>query len=433
MIARRNGTGRRKGAVIVYAALAITVLCGIAALTIDIGLKHDRLRHLRAAVDASSMAGAADLYKYYRTNKGTDPSYSARNSVLAIASANGYPNGQNGVTVDIRIPPTTGQYIGKAGYVEVVITHQQARLFSGIFGSAPLVTQARAVAHASYDEVSDGIIVLDMHAKDSFNAHGGGNITIHGAPVVVDSDHSEAAITNGSVASQVRAKQFRITGGYTQTGGSLFTDENGNLPAPILLGTRPTPDPLTYLPEPNKATMPLGVMTSSNTQGGGKQWVMRPGVYSGGNLAFSGQDSVFMQPGIYYLDGCGFSFSGQGSLTANGVMIFNDARGGNSSNVSITGQGSVQMSPPTDGTYRGVLVFQKRTDSAPVNVSGSGYYTVGGTFYAANALVKIDGNGDSYIGSQYISRYLDLGGTGSLKIDYTAAVHPGQRILQMVE
>jgi len=423
---------KRKGAVVVLAALCMTVLIGLAALTIDIGMKHDRLRHLRGTVDACAMAGAADLFKYWRSNHGTDPNNTAKNSVLAIAQANGYTNNLNGTIVDVQIPPTTGQFIGKAGYVEVNITYQQQRLFSGVFSSDPLISKARAVAHASHDEVSDGIIVLDMHAKSSFNAHGGGNITIHGAPVVVDSDHAQAAITNGSIGSQVRAKQFRITGGYIESGSSFFADENGFLPAPMLLGTRPTPDPLTYLPAPVKSSMPTGTKTSQNLPGGGKQYTLTPGVFTGG-LSFSSQDAVTMQPGIYYLDNCGFSFSGQGSLIANQVMIYNDPNNGNSANISITGQGVVQMSPPTTGTYMGVLVFQKRTATVPINVAGSGHYQVGGTFYAANALVSVSGNGDSYIGSQYISKQLDLGGTGGLRIDYTASVHPGQRIIQMAE
>lgn len=422
----------RKGAVIVYAAICMTVLIAMAALTIDIGMKHDRLRHVRAAVDASAMAGAADIYQHYRANQGLDPNNTARDSVRSIASANGYTHNVHGCTVDVHIPPTTGQFAGKAAYVEVTITYQQNRLFSAIFGSDPIVTQARAVAHASYSEVADGIIVLDPHAKDAFNAHGGGNITIRGAPVVVDSDHTEASITNGSINSQVRAKQFRFTGGYTQTGGSYFADQDGNLPAPILTGTRPEADPLTYIPVPDKATMPAGTITVANLQGGVKQYTLTPGVYTG-NLAFSGQGIVILQPGIYYLDNSGFSVGGQCSLTANNVMLYNDPANGNNAGINVTGTGAVQMSPPTSGTYMGLLVFQNRTADVSINISGGGQYQVGGTFYAANALVKVSGNGDSYIGSQYISRTLDLGGTGALTIDYTASVHPGQRVLAMAE
>jgi hypothetical protein len=38
---------------------------------------------------------------------------------------------------------------------------------------------------------------------------------------------------------------------------------------------------------------------------------------------------------------------------------------------------------------------------------------------AANALLKITGGGDATIGSQYISRQLNLGGNGTITINYT--------------
>jgi len=139
-----------------------------------------------------------------------------------------------------------------------------------------------------------------------------------------------------------------------------------------------------------------------------------------------------MQPGIYYMNN-GFSFSGQGTLTALGVMIYNNPGASNSNTISITGQGTVNMSPPDTGLYKGILIFQDRTASTTITVTGNGGFTIGGTFYAANALVSISGNGDAHIGSQYISRYLDLGGNGALTIDYTASPHPSRRVLQLVE
>jgi hypothetical protein len=284
----------------------------------------------------------------------------------------------------------------------------------------------RLQPRGSYATITDGIIVLDLTAKDALNAHGGANITINGAPVIVNSSHTEAALTNGSEGSQVRATEFRFNGGYRETGGSTFRDVNGNLPPPITTGIRPVPDPLAYLPQPDKTTMIPGTIIRS-----GQDYILTPGVYPGG-IKFTGQANVTMRPGIYYMDNGGFEFSGLGSLTANEVMIYNDPAS-NSQTVKITGQGAVTMSPPSSGLYMGMLVFQKRTSATPISVSGSGQYRVGGTFYAAGALVSVSGNGDQYIGSQYISRMLDLGGNGTLRIDYTASVHPAKRVLGLVE
>ena len=257
-------------------------------------------------------------------------------------------------------------------------------------------------------------------------------MTLKGAPMIVDSSNVEAAITNGSLGAQLRAPEFDITGNYQQTGSSVFADPNGNTPATIHTGTPPMPDPLAYLPQPDPTTMPAGVSSFTNAGAGVKNYTLTPGVYSGG-LTFGSKDNVVLQPGIYYMDHGGFSFSGQGSLTALGVMIYNAPSSSNSQVISITGQGIVTMSPPSTGLYKGILVFQDRTSDAAISVTGNGGFTIGGTFYAANAQVNISGNGDAYIGSQYISRYLSIGGNGSLTIDYTAAPHPSRRVLQLVE
>jgi hypothetical protein len=429
ILARRHS---RRGAAILYMAVSLVALASIAAVTIDIGMMHDRVRHVSASADASALSGAADLYKYWKTNRGEDPSGTAAAIAKSVAAANGYPDdGVNGSVV-VNIPPKSGPFRGEKSYIEVIITKNDPRYFSRMFSQAPMKTTARAVARGSFSAIKDGIIVLDTSVKGALNAHGGGNITITGdAPVIVNSTHTEAAITNGSNNSWVGASQFYFTGGYTQTGSSMFTGPGGTLPAPITTGSPPTPDPLSYLPQPDPATLPAGTANFVPKQGGGKSWILTPGVFEGG-LSYSGKDDVTLLPGIYYMKNGGFSFSGQGSLFGRGVMIYN-APASISQNINITGQGIVDLSPMTTGMYAGILFFQDRTSTTPINVVGSGGYTITGTFYAANAPISVSGNGDSSIGSQFISRTLDLGGNGTLNIDYNAVNPPGNRILQLVE
>src|SRR5262249_33760111 len=54
-----------------------------------------------------------------------------------------------------------------------------------------------------------------------------------------------------------------------------------------------------------------------------------------------------------------------------------------------------------------------------MSISGQGSFDLEGTFYAANAQLKVTGSGTATIGSQYISRTLTLGGSGAVKINYT--------------
>jgi hypothetical protein len=435
--------GRRKGAIIVYAAICMTAIVGLSALTIDIGYKHDRLRHQQGAADASALAAAGNAYKNWLNYNGGNLLNHAKTAATAIATKNGYTDGANGASVTINSPPQSGLFTNTNDgytYFEVIITQQESQFFSRIFGTMTLQTTARAVSRAAYAEVGDGIIVLDKSAKDALNAHGGGNISVIGSSdVLVNSSNSEAAITNGSGTAQVRAPAFLITGGYQQTGSSTFAQPDGSTPANITTGVAPTPDPLAWLPYPSIPA--AGTETVTNMTGGGKLHTFTPGLFiSNGNnpaIKVSGQDAIYMNPGIYYLQG-GFSYTGSGGVTATGVMIFNDPSASNSQGITVTGGGTVSMSPfndPNGATpwYDGILFFQNRAATPTLSVTGNGNYTIGGTFYAADALMTISGNGDAYVGSQYISRTLNLGGNGALTINYNAAPHPHKRILQLVE
>jgi hypothetical protein len=54
-----------------------------------------------------------------------------------------------------------------------------------------------------------------------------------------------------------------------------------------------------------------------------------------------------------------------------------------------------------------------------MSIAGGGNFTLLETFYAANGTLQITGNGNAAIGSQYISRDLNLGGNGNILINYT--------------
>jgi hypothetical protein len=91
------------------------------------------------------------------------------------------------------------------------------------------------------------------------------------------------------------------------------------------------------------------------------------------------------------------------------------------------------MSPPTSGIYKGLTLFQARSATNDLSISGGGAMDIAGTFYAANATLKVSGGGDSVIGSQYVSRYLEIVGNGGLTIDYDPDQVIPRRTLQLVE
>ena len=123
----------------------------------------------------------------------------------------------------------------------------------------------------------------------------------------------------------------------------------------INLGRRPMPDPLVDLPVPDPSTM--AQQSNKKIQYTSGSVSLQPGVYKGG-ISVSGTGSLNLAPGIYYMQGGGFSFSGQGSLVGNGVMIYNAPSNGNADGISVNGQGSVQLTGMTSGIYQGMTFFK---------------------------------------------------------------------------
>ena len=432
MLSRMRSLFRRKprrGAIAVLVAFCLTVLLTCVAIAVDGGLLLEEARHAQATADTAALAAAEDLFRNYPANHGVDPNNSARDRALAIAAGNGYTNNGTNSVVTVRISPqkyASGPDKEKedkrlpAGYAEVTVQYNQPRYFSGVISTGTIPVTARAVARGRWVPSAIGIHVLDMNAPSSLTGVGGGTLTLTGgASIIVNSSDPEAAV---SITGSMSASQFDITGGSV---GSGFTGT-------INYGVDPQPDPLRYLAEPDPSTL----TQQSNhklTLASGAPRTISPGVYKGG-ISITGQGNITMEPGVYYMDGGGFYFGGSGNLNATGVMIFN-APSGPSDVISITGSnnGSITMTPPTSGPYTGISFFQERSASHPVNITGNGTFSIKGTFYAAGAQVLVGGNGDAKIGSQYISRYLAIAGSGNFDCFYDPNQVAPERVLGLVE
>ena len=134
------------------------------------------------------------------------------------------------------------------------------------------------------------------------------------------------------------------------------------------------PDPLRSLAAPARPTD--GSCTGS---------VCQPGFYSG---TLSRTSNTTLNPGIYYLNN-GISITGTASLTcagscAGGVMLY--IAGGS---VTLAGGSTINLPAPSSGTYKGIVIFQARTDSNPVKIAGnagsSTPISFGGIIYVPNS------------------------------------------------
>jgi hypothetical protein len=419
----KRGAARRRAAVAVLMAVALVALVSVVALSLDGGTLLAERRHAQATADAAALAAACELYAnaWSVSILNFDPDGAAAASATAVAAANGYDATNSVVTVNI--PPKNGPYVGKTGYAEVIVEYKVTRSFSNLFTQGAIPVRARAVALGAPIAADVGILVLDPTGKSAFNSQGSGTTTVAGTPIIVDSTDPEAAIAGGG--GTVVAPEFDIAGGYSTSGGGSFSGQ-------INTGRLPTADPLADMPPPDPSTMTR--QTNKKTQVTSGTLDLQPGVYKGG-ISVSGTGSINLAPGIYYMDGGGFSFSGQGSLVGHGVMIYNAPGNGNADGISVTGQGSIDLTGITSGVYQGMTFFQDRTSTVTGNISGtSGTTNITGTFYFPAAQLNITGNGGVVnLGSQYISYDLNLGGNGGINIQWSPDTVARKRSIYLVE
>jgi len=402
--------------------VSLVAILGVLALSLEGGLLLSERRTAQATADAAAMAAAADFYYNYYANKGVDSGGTAYNSAMYTASQNGYTNDLTNTKVVVNIPPKSGPYTGMAAYTEVIVEYYHTRGFSSLFGADKVPVRARAVSVGKPNAGEFGILVLDPSSKSAFNAGGGGTVTVKNTPIIVDSSSSEGSIANGGTT--ISAPSYYLAGNYTTSGGGQFTGT-------INTGMRPVPDPLADLPVPDPSTMikqqNKKVQLTSGTT------ILYPGVYKGG-ISASSTANVVMMPGIYYMDAGGFQFTGQGSLSGDGVMIYNYPGNGNGNGVDLSASGSVHLTPPTSGIYQGLTLFQDRTSSVPASISGGSNMDVTGTFYFAGALLTVTGSGGvANFGSQYISYDLNVQGSGTVYVDWEPNIVARVRLITLVE
>ena len=171
-------------------------------------------------------------------------------------------------------------------------------------------------------------------------------------PVRVNSSDAMAYHQDSSGVSI--ASRYDITGGFVNSGGAIVLGQ-------VHTGVRPTPDPLSLLPIPDTA----GVPVRSNTPKTVNSFlplpvILQPGIYRGGSR-ITGISIVMMQPGVYIMEGGGFRIDTAAIVTGLEVMIYNTTSGTYASGpISVSGLG---YSEPHGSPVRNVSRYQRLSES----------------------------------------------------------------------
>lgn len=358
------------GQMLIVTSLSTMVLCGMLALSIDVGLLFRARRNMQIAADAAATAGALDYYYNSST-------VSAASAAQAAATANGVTNGTGGAVVTINSPPASGPNAGTTGYVEAIVTEPNPTVFMSMFGFSSVTVGARAVAGTP--GASQGCVyVLDPTASDAMDLQGSFDVSVSHCGVIVDSNASDALQFTGGGGSLTAGSVSVVGGDGGQIGDSNPTPVTGAAPAndPINI-TGPVP--------PNGCTS-----TSSATSLTGT--VTGPG--AGNALCFTSaitMSNVTLGQGIYVFEK---------GVTTNGNI--NSGAGGTTLDVysgALTlNTGTVLgLVAPTSGPTNGIAIMQPASNSNQITIQkGNATGSLTGIIYAPAAELYLqDSGGDS--------------------------------------
>jgi len=379
------------------------VIVGFFGLVIDFGRLYIAQQQLSAKVDAAALAGAQGLptvttAKTYATNcyNAQVPGGSVTEVSPGITPCDGINIGNpdtthyaiDGDCVAVTTPYSDAFTISK-GYPSNKLIKVRAYtsfryMIASLFGLGAKKLYATSVS-LQKGTTPIAVHALSPTAPQALRLNSGANVSVTGS-VQVNSNHANAIVANGNMSATGTVK---VRGGVGGSGTITPTPETGQPPIPDIFASLPAP------------AVP-GVSYPGFTHSSGSR-TMNPGRYYGTVWIMGG--TVTMNPGIYYFDNVDFRVTG-GTVNGAGVFLF---FAGYYSDIVLSG-GVRNLSPPSSGTYNGVLIYKRRTDTGGVVTISGGTGSHAGAIYSANRPITITAPVLTIASTQIVGLTITLGG-----------------------
>jgi Flp pilus assembly protein TadG len=394
-----------QGAVIVLLAFLLFTLLVMVALVIDLANARQTRRQAQNAADAAALSAAvvlarpgppnfaqavADAKRYVFSNYGDVGPWSG----CADTSALGYkPDPGNDC---ISFNSTTAPNLVRVR----IPTRSVPTLFGGVAGLKEINVDASAIAQIpSATDAPCGLCVLSAHGDQALALLRGGGLYVTGNGVVVNSDRPQAVETdNGSFLD---ADPVWVVGGYS----------NADIRPGAQTIASPIPDPLGGLIAPPPWS---GVQRDIDVDD--SDVTLPPGNYDDINVNGTGTLTLDPGAGPYVITGTVTIRSG-GHIVGNGVTLYLtcgvssptpcDSSGEDGGTFDIQDGGTVSLSAPTSGTYKGLAVFYDRNNTAGLKITHD--FGVTGTIYVASGPVELGGPADFALSSMVVAETVFTG------------------------
>jgi hypothetical protein len=424
---RREYFGSERGQAGLFVALNLTLICGVLALAVDLGLGYYTKLQAQSAADAAAMAAATYASSGGPITCGSNhvtcagetpcayPVGSANDTLstgCAYAAANGFVNhGNQTVTMSGNTTAPAGITGNTPTYwVKATVSANPTTLFAGFGGLGRLTIRASSTSAVAYYSAGACIYVLDPTASGALSAQGSTSV-VATCGIFINSNSSSALSLGGNAS---------VTSTNILVNGSSSIGNNASVVPTPTNHAGAQADPIASTVTIPPVTSACDYINYSFSSGGS---VTLPGdkTYCGG-IAISGGNVTF-GPGVYTLDGGGLSIQGNSVVTGSGVTFFNTYQYGQSrGNINTAGSASLTLSSPTSGTYEGMLFIEDphlSWNSISNTLSGTSGSSLTGTLYFPNGALNYTGTTSSGSYTAIIAGTVTFTGTSNFKNDPT--------------
>jgi len=363
------------GAIAVIMALSLPVVIGFVGLGVEVGLWFHAKRGLQSAADAAALSGAYERLAGHAYGV-------AVSSAEQAAAVNGYSGGLDD-TIDVNVPPLSGEFAGDVDAVEVIISRQMRLLFTGMILDDNVRIDAYAVAILTPGDDPFCVLALNPTVGGAVSIGGTANVTLD-CGIAANSNANDAVEIFGN--ADVLAGNVQTAGGISVSGnGELTTVKGEKENAPRVK------DPYADIPEPDDEVCDHNqeVKVQNN-----QTVTLQPGVYCGG-IRISGGVAHFA-PGVYILRGGDLKIIG-GVTTGDDVFFYLTEKNGTYAEVDIAGNAAVTLNADPDGDsvggdYAGMLFMQDdNATGTSSKFNGGADMELGGIIYFPSQPIDFTG------------------------------------------
>ena len=231
-------------------------------------------------------------------------------------------------------------------------------IFGPIVGVHNVDVRRYAIA-MSLGQLGSGLLVLNEdNQSPALFMDSNASINIEGGGVHVNSDALAATLYSNVI---IEAESFSTSGGDIE-----FQSNAGYSGGALLEDTGYTAgDPFAGLPPPDFGPDLGGIHLTSN-----EELSVGPGYYSGG-FNLDSNTKLFLAPGVYILDGAGLRINSDSLVQGDGVMLYITNQVNSASSIYMDSNADLIMTPPTEGTYEGIAIFQDRNNTNTVELNSN--------------------------------------------------------------